>query len=246
VPLRAALFDVGDTLVEHWVPRDVYQDMTRQRLVDALGEHDWIEALLDSDLEPAELKGGWPFVPARAKQETLRWYERWFRGRGIDPDGLDLERIRALGALPLEEVSSPVPGAFEAVRWCAARGLRVVLVTNTLQRGDEEVLEDWRRFGLEDAIHGVVSSHSAGWRKPHPAIFERALDIAGARPEQAFHVGDNLVADVWGAKQLGIRAVWRRVAEVEQPPVDVAPDAVVSDLTELPRVVLPWLEEEAA
>ena len=240
--LRAAFFDVGDTLVEHWAERDVVRAKTRERLLEALGEHDWLEELVDADIEPAEMRGGWPFVPEQARQETLRWYEDWFRGRDIDPDAIDLDRIRALATLPLDEVSTPVPGAFDALRWCAARGLSVVLVTNTLYRGDEEVIEDWRRFGLGDAIHGVVSSHTAGWRKPHPAIFERALEVAAAKPGEAFHVGDNLVADVWGAKQLGLRAVWRRTASSEeQPPVDVRPDAVVRDLTELPAVVERWL-----
>lgn len=245
--LRAAFFDVGDTLVEHWAPRDVVHAKARERLAEALGEREWLAELVDADLEPAETKGGWPFVPEHAKQETLRWYERWFRDRGIKLDGTEVERIRTLLTVPLDEVSMPVPGAFDALRWCADRGLRVVLVTNTLMRGDEEVLEDWRRFGLKDVIHGVVSSHSAGWRKPHPAIFERALELAEADPSEAFHVGDNLVADVWGAKQLGLRAVWRRTETSEDhPPVDVRPDAVVRDLTELPGIVARWLEAKEA
>src|SRR5438045_1181855 len=83
----------------------------------------------------------------------------------------DIGGLRSLMCVPLSDVSSPVRGAFEAVKWCAEQGLKVVLVTNTLQRGDAEVVDDWKRFGLHDAIHGVVSSHSAGWRKPHPSIF---------------------------------------------------------------------------
>ncbi len=270
MPLRAALFDVGDTLVEHWAPHDVIVARTRDQLAEALGELEWIEELADADVEPAESKGLWPFVPEHARQETLRWYEAWFRARGIALDGHDVDRIRDLLALPLEEISTPVPGAFDAVRWCAEHGLRVVLVTNTLARDDAGVIEDWERFGLRDAIHGVVSSHTLGWRKPHPAIFERALKIAEARPEEAFHVGDNLVADVWGAKQLGLRAIWRRMPQPavdaataawthrstapsspaatpqgDRPPVDVEPDAIVADLTEVPRIVERWLEAMA-
>jgi putative hydrolase of the HAD superfamily len=142
-------------------------------------------------------------------------------------------------------VSTPVPGAFAAVRWCKARGLRVVLVTNTLSRGDDEVWEDWRRFGLADAIDGVVSSHSVGWQKPHRAIYDRALQIAGARPDETFMVGDRLDADVLGAKRLGMRAIWRRT-EQEQGTIDASPDAIIDDLTELPKVVAPWLDVRSA
>ncbi len=150
------------------------------------------------------------FAPEEARQVTTQWYRDWFRRQNVEVDGLDLDRLRELICLPLPEISTPVPGAFDAVRWCRERGLRVVLVTNTLARGDKEALADWRGFGLDDAIDAIVTSHDAGWRKPHPAIFERALEAAGARPNEAFHVGDNLIADVWGAQQLGLRAIWRR------------------------------------
>lgn len=245
--LRAAFFDVGDTLVEHWSPRDVMRAKMRRRIAEALGEHAWLEDLVDADLEPPEAKGGWPFVPEHEKQETLQWYEKWFRERGVDPQAIDLDRLRVRHTLPLDEVAEPVRGAFDALRWCARRGLRVVLVTNTFSRGDAEVQEDWQRFGLSDVVHAVVSSHDAGWRKPHPAIFERALELAEVRPGEAFHVGDDLVADIWGAKQMGLRTIWRRTsASREQAPVDVTADAEVRDLTELPPIVERWLAREEA
>lgn len=224
MPLRAAFFDVGDTLVEHWAPSATLNAKARARVCAEIGEHEWIDDWLDADLEPTPDRSYAQLLTARgtstdrfepdmARQETVRWYRDWFEARGIDLDGIDLERLRSLMCVPLDEVSTKVPGATEALRWCVEQGLRVVLVTNTLSRGDQEALEDWRRLGVADAIHGVVSSHSVGWRKPHPAIFERALELAGTKPSQSFHVGDNLIADVWGAQQLGMRAIWRRSAE---------------------------------
>jgi putative hydrolase of the HAD superfamily len=287
VPLKAAFFDVGDTLVEHWAGRDVSNRIARAQLCAALGEPVWLDDLLDAEIEPRYYSSLLQTILAgaeiKARQETERWYRDWFVARGIDLDGLDLERLRTLMCVPLADISSPVAGAFEALRWCAAQGLRVVLVTNTLARSDAEALADWRRFGLDEAIHGIVTSHSAGWRKPHRAIFERALEVAGAKAEEAFHVGDNLIADVWGAQQVGLRAVWRR-SERAVPPtdergeplaraaregtepcrhpserlfvdggavrcstcgdlagIDIRPDAVVDDLTQLPAAVAPWL-----
>jgi FMN phosphatase YigB (HAD superfamily) len=299
VPLRAAFFDVGDTLVEHWARGEVVGQKARAQVCAALGEQPWLDEFLKAELEPGWTTslaqglarhgaGWWRFEPERARQETDRWYREWFEARGIELDGIDLDRLRSVMCVPLDEISSPVAGAFDALRWCAERGLRVVLVTNTLSRGDAEALEDWRRFGLAEAIHGVVSSHSVGWRKPHPAIFERALEIAGVDPSEAFHIGDNLIADVWGAQQVGLKAVWRRSEramlpsdERGEPParaareaaepcrhpserlylddgavrcgtcgelagIEIRPDAVVDDLTELPTAVSPWLGARAA
>lgn len=234
--LKAALFDVGDTLVEHWAPRSKLNEVAHGVLCREFGERDWYQRFLQAEFGPTEHE---------LRQETLRWYADWFRNSAIGIDDIDIDRLRIAVVVPLELVSTLVPGAPEALRWCKAQGLRVVLVTNTLARGDAEVLEDWRRFGLSDAIDGVVSSHSIGWQKPHRAIYDRALQIAGVRPEEAFMVGDRLDADILGAKRLGLRAIWRRT-EHEQPKVDVEPDAVVTDLTQLPTVVAPWLGVRSA
>ncbi len=204
--LRAALFDVGDTLVEHWAPRDRLDALLREALRREFGQQDWHKQFIGGSIGPSASTVWQPSSAEHLtreeerqhddalKQETLRWYAEWFRNAQIGIDDVDLERLRVAMTVPLDLVSTPVPGAFTAVRWCKAKGLRVVLVTNTLSRGDEEVWKDWRRFGLADAIDGVVSSHSVGWQKPHRAIYDRALQIAGALPKEAFMVGDRLDA----------------------------------------------------
>jgi putative hydrolase of the HAD superfamily len=198
-------------------------------LVSAFGERSWYDALIAADLEPADTE----------RQETDRWYEAWFAAHGIACD-IAVDELRSAVALPLDLVATPVPGAAEAVRWCKASGLRVVLVTNTLSRGDAEVLRDWQRLGLADAIDGVVSSHDAGWRKPHPAIYERAMRLAAVSPTEALMVGDDPIADVRGAQTFGLRAVLRRTAARPLPP-DIRPDAVIEHMAELPDVMRAWL-----
>lgn len=290
MPLRAAFFDVGDTLVEHWAPREVTHRLARAQVCAAMGEQPWLDELMAAEIEPVQR----PFAEAiaegaeiEARQETLRWYGDWLAERGIALEEATLDRLRTLMCVPLKRISSPVAGALDAVRWCAANGMRVVLVTNTLARGDAEALADWRDFELDDAIHAVVSSHSTGFRKPHRAMFERALALAEATPAEAFHVGDNLIADVWGAQQLGIRAIWRRSVRARPPTdergapaarparegaapcrhpseglfvdgrevrcagcgrpagIDIRPDAVIADLTELRGAVSSWAQGAA-
>jgi len=231
--MRAAFFDVGDTLVEGWDPD--YRLKAREALARHYGERDWYDAFLAAEHEPSDHDVPW-------RQETIAIMDRWMREQGIALDDIEIDRVRSLCSVPLDTVSHLTDGAVDALRWCKANGLSVVLVTNALWRGDDEVREDWRRFVLGDLIDGVASSHSVGWRKPHRAMFERALELAGARPEEAFMVGDRMRADVWGARQVGIRGVLRRtVGPAPQSPVDVEPDAIVDSLAELPTVVSPWL-----
>jgi putative hydrolase of the HAD superfamily len=235
VSLRAVFFDVGDTLVEGWAPRERINELTRDALVRAFGEREWYDAFVTAEFGPgvsAELH----------RQETNRWVEEWFVNSGYGLDDVAVDQLRSAGTVPLDLLGQLVPGAADALRWCKSRGLVTGLITNTLWRGDEEVWEDARRLGLRESIDHVVSSHSTGWQKPHEAIFRRALELSGTLPSEALMVGDRMVQDVWGAKRLGLRAIWRRpLAGAPQVPVDVEPDAAIDDLTELPPVLERWM-----
>jgi putative hydrolase of the HAD superfamily len=56
-------------------------------------------------------------------------------------------------------------------------------------------------------VEAVVDSEIVGLDKPDPALFRHALDLVGAAPAQAAHLGDTVPADVRGAQAAGIRAL---------------------------------------
>ncbi len=88
------------------------------------------------------------------------------------------------------------------------------------------------RAGFEFAE--TVTSEGARSYKPDPGVFEFALRATNARPDRVVHVGDSFAADVVGAHEAGIRAVWLNRAE-DLPPsgVRVRPDAVIAGLLDL-------------
>jgi putative hydrolase of the HAD superfamily len=95
------------------------------------------------------------------------------------------------------------PDAGPALSELRARGLRLVCVSNW----DISLPDVLARCGLLDAIEGVVSSADVGARKPDPAIFEAALEVAGVQPSEALHVGDTPDEDVDGARAAEIRVL---------------------------------------
>ncbi|HKC90900.1 MAG TPA: HAD family hydrolase, partial [Candidatus Limnocylindria bacterium] len=203
MPVRAVFFDVGDTLVQHWKPQEEVRVLVREALRRELGDREWYDRFVESEIVPETIE-------EEHRQETNRWYQEWFRNSQIGIDDIDIDRLRSVVTVPLDLVGSLVPGTTEALTWAKARGLTVGLITNTLSRGDREVRRDWERFGLADRIDVIASSHSVGWYKPHEEIFRRALRDAGVIAADAVMVGDRLREDVWGAKRLGMRAIWRR------------------------------------
>ncbi len=79
-------------------------------------------------------------------------------------------------------------------------GLKIGLVSNTGR--------DLAAFVVHHAldVDAAVSSGAHGKTKPHPAIFQAALDQLGVSAEEAAMVGDSPDDDVEGARALGMRA----------------------------------------
>ncbi|MCU4717901.1 HAD family hydrolase [Halapricum hydrolyticum] len=62
-----------------------------------------------------------------------------------------------------------------------------------------------RDLRLDDHFEAIYTSGTIGYEKPHPAIFEHALDRLGDGPVRM--IGDSVSADVEGARRVGIPAV---------------------------------------
>src|SRR5512132_2858322 len=73
------------------------------------------------------------------------------------------------------------PDVRPALRELRERGERLVAVSNW----DCSLPEVLDRVGIGELLDGVVSSAGAGARKPDPAIFQRALELAGVGPDEA-------------------------------------------------------------
>jgi len=95
------------------------------------------------------------------------------------------------------------PDACSALPELRSQGVKLVGVSNW----DCSLGEVLDRCGLSQHLDAVVSSAGAGARKPDPAIFERALALAGCRAGEALHVGDTPEEDVQGARAAGIRVL---------------------------------------
>ena len=97
----------------------------------------------------------------------------------------------------------PFPDAVRALPRLRDRGARLVVVSNW----DVSLHEVLDRVGLSPYLDGIVTSAEVGARKPDPAIFERALALAGVPASTALHVGDTPADDVAGARNAGIEPV---------------------------------------
>jgi putative hydrolase of the HAD superfamily len=76
-------------------------------------------------------------------------------------------------------------------------------------------------------------------RKPSGLIFERTLAALKLPPEEVVHVGDDVDADVAGARLAGMRSVWYDTGSWKGAATKDA-DAVIHAWRELPDAIRGW------
>jgi HAD superfamily hydrolase (TIGR01509 family) len=183
---------------------------TKAVFLDALGtlvelERPWVHLAADMGVEPDERM-------VHAVRAEMGYYKQHAH-EGTDAQALADLRARCAEVLSRElgrEIGveqmmtairfRPYPDALGALEELRALGCRLVSVSNW----DISLPDVLERCGLLDALDGVVTSAGAGARKPDPAIFAPALELAGCEPGEALHVGDTAAEDVAAARAAGI------------------------------------------
>jgi len=247
--IKAVLFDLGDTLwhFPNMPPHIVIREETVRR----------INALLRTwGVEP---DGGLLFLGRDIRMAVERQTAEAYRTDYVSPDYPDLcaEVAGSFGLRLSQEQTLELwdawnlggqffgrtlfPDALETLRWLRERGFKLGAVTDRAF-GGPRFMAELTEYGL-DGFFGVVTiSSDVGYLKPHPKIFQHALEALDVAPEETVMVGDSLRCDVAGAKGLGMVAVWKRPPLNEPTEVgadkaevtgEVAPDYAIENLWEL-------------
>ena len=79
------------------------------------------------------------------------------------------------------------------------------IITN----GFEEVQgKKMSKSGLASYFNNVITSEQVGVKKPNPKIFNFALETCQAKAHESMMIGDNYEADVMGALEVGLDAIF--------------------------------------
>jgi putative hydrolase of the HAD superfamily len=211
---EAVLFDWGDTLMQFAYDPQLVEAGQRAGL-DALGRDD----VPDVARVAAHFRERYePFFWIPGTVEELEYPGlvcQLLGDFGIEIS--DEELTRYLEAEhrawePARRLASNTHALLDSLR---ARGLKLALVSNAFDPG-WLLHGDLEQMGLGDRLDFAVFSSEVGKRKPHPAIFLRALSELRVTAEDAVFVGDRLYEDIRGAGELGmttVQAVWFRADE---------------------------------
>ncbi len=91
--------------------------------------------------------------------------------------------------------------------------------------------------GLKKYFDFTLYSSGLPYRKPHPSIFQLAINHFELEPCEILFVGDSLSADILGAQKVGMKTAW---INRKQGQADIVPDYELISLEDLLRIH--WVE----
>jgi putative hydrolase of the HAD superfamily len=240
---RAILFDIGSTLwsspAEDAGALAGCYGRGRDCLLSAsLAEVPSMEALIEAvEGHFARWEDVWRTDAGQVMQPpTHEYVADALRGCGIEPDPATLYAFTDAileTSVHTARVQPAEPGMKESLAELRAFGLRLACVSNAFM-GAGVLHQIMLERGLGQFLDLTISSCELGYRKPHPFIYQAALDKLDIAATEAVFVGDRIDADVEGPAALGMRTVLTHQYRQEDPSgARVSPDHVIKHLTEL-------------
>ncbi|KAH9832302.1 HAD hydrolase subfamily IA REG-2-like protein [Rhodofomes roseus] len=243
--IRAVLFDALATLVAPRLPIYVQYSQTFEPYLGVLAP-DLLKKSFKSALKQVQKE-----KPAYQSGAEGWWGEvirRTALGAGADPQAVDrslgeivprlLHRFSSREGYKLYDDSMPTLQRLQST------GIRTGVISNTDARM-RAVLDD---LGATAYLGTILLSSEESIEKPAREMFLRACARLGVQPSEAVHVGDELPADYYGAKEGGLEALLVRRPgaegedEAKEPGEDLSGVAVVSGLAE----VVDWVQRRNA
>jgi HAD superfamily hydrolase (TIGR01509 family) len=213
--IDAVLFDLGDTIIDFGVGRREAEVLFRQgaklsyhdlrmRGVPNLPTYDRYFKTHYRIMQRAYI---WSKLSRRDfSYETV--LERAAANLKLNLSALELQRLARIWYQPISLASTIDEGVFAMFEQLRAAGTRMGIVSNTIVPPhclDRHLADE----GLLQFFPVRVYSSEVRYRKPHPRIFELALELIGAPAHRTLFIGDLLKADIAGAKKAGMHTIWK-------------------------------------
>jgi putative hydrolase of the HAD superfamily len=203
--VRTVFFDLGDTLMHiHPSVPMLYLEACRELglEVDRSAVEDALHAGEELYREAARAGRAFETSLIEARRFWLEYNQRILAALGAG--GEDSGLARALSERFWAPASWRVfPEVHEVLDTLRGAGVQLAVVSNFT----DALITVCRTHELDEYFDCLVASATVGAQKPDTYIFREALRRTGADPATTVHVGDNYIADVLGARAVGIEGV---------------------------------------
>jgi len=209
-PIKAVLFDLGDTLVtfDGIRPREIFAAGARasydylRSLGQPVGGFKWYALRSLVSLRICR----WLSALKRRDFDSLELLKKAGTKRGIKLADKQWEHLTWLWYEPLTKIGRTEPQVKETLAALKNSGLKLGIVSNTFVHrcALEKHLE---QLGILDLFDVRLYSYQFPFRKPDIRIFKIAAERIGHAPQNILYVGDRIDKDINPAIRAGMIAV---------------------------------------
>lgn len=236
--IQAVIFDLDDTLLDWSQQHDWLSNVSGPHIENvytylaangnSLPEQtvlfqNYQDVIIDSW---REAKKTWAAVNFEA---VLR---QCFERSGLDVSSIDMDEVLLAYDWATVPNVSLYEDTIDVLDSLFGQGYKIGLVTNSMMPMWMRDIE-LREYGILDYFDARITSGDIGYMKPHPAIYERVLQLLDVAAETAVFVGDRPANDIAGANAVGLTSIWMNPPHLDHELGDVVPDYEIKSLQEL-------------
>ena len=230
--IKCVTFDLDDTLWAVHPPmkvanRNLWDWLTRE--TPAFVERYELKDLFEGSALRQSLLERFPEIAHSMTEIRLRLLEEGFSNVGYDREKAQELAAAAFDSFMVDRHAvTPYENVVELLQSLKDHGYLIGALSN----GNADV----KRTAIGPWFDFQFNADGVGTAKPHPLMFEKALQHAGVKPNEVVHIGDHPINDVQGAKSLGIHTIWVNPEGLEwEMPIDA--DRRANCLSEIPALV---------
>jgi FMN phosphatase YigB (HAD superfamily) len=155
----------------------------------------------------------------------------------LNPDAI-ISLGNVLDRAFLEHPPEIFDGTHELLDFCRSKNLKIGIISNT-GFNSPNVYKDF--FSKNDLFYDTISlSNELETAKPHSKIFLKTLKELDTLPENSIHFGDNPVADVLGAINVGMEAVLVSKNNTKKP-INKKHKAIIDNIAFSREIISSWI-----
>lgn len=128
----------------------------------------------------------------------------------------------------------PFPYLNETINLLQQQNYLLGIITNGRETFQSRSIQG---LGIREQFDIILISEVEQIKKPQPEIFHRALSRLGVTAKTSVYIGDNPKADILGAKNVGLKTIWKRNRFWLEPQ---KADAVIDELNEILPILEQW------
>jgi HAD superfamily hydrolase (TIGR01662 family) len=116
----------------------------------------------------------------------------------------------------------------------------LAILSNTEQSRGLHVRRALKRLKISTYFDTILTSVDAGYRKPDPRIFYQLLQMTSTCPSRAIMIGNDIEADILGAKSAGIRTVFFSLLKsdwLQKDRLGILPDYETDEFEKIPTLL---------